>query len=82
MCIFSGRNKDQKLVSRFLENPTFCRLLIAVPLKMYSKFGRNGEIGRKMANGQLLFLALESYAVVVAVANVSVAIITAQVEVS
>ena len=42
----------------------------------------NGEIGRKMANGQLLFLALESYAVIVAVANVSIAIITAQVEVS
>ena len=36
----SGRNKDQKLVGRFLENQTFCRLLIAVPLKMYSKFGR------------------------------------------
>ena len=36
----SGRNKDQKLVGHFLENPTFCRLLIAVPLKMYSKHGR------------------------------------------
>ena len=55
----SGKNKDQKLVGHFLENPTFCRLLIAVP-KMYSKHGRpkwilvgqfNGEIGRKMANG-------------------------------
>ena len=41
-------------------------LLIAVPLKMYRKiwptkmdFGRpNAEIGRKMANGRLLFLAL------------------------
>ena len=35
----SGRNKDQKLVCRFSENQTFYRLLIAVPLKMYSKFG-------------------------------------------
>ena len=37
----SGRNKDQKLVGRFSENQTFCRLLIAVLLKMYSKFGRS-----------------------------------------
>ena len=36
----SGRNKDQKLVGRFLENQTFCRFLIAVPLKMHSKFSR------------------------------------------
>ena len=37
----SGRNigQNQKLVSRFFENQTFCRLLIAVSLKMYSKFG-------------------------------------------
>ena len=35
----SGRNKGQKLVGRFFENQTFCKLLIAVPLKMYSKFG-------------------------------------------
>ena len=38
------------------------RLLIAVPLKMYRKFGRpNAEIGWKMANGQLLFLAQHAY---------------------
>ena len=45
----------------FFEDRTFCRLLIAVPLKMYSKmnFGwSNVKIGRKIANGQLLFLAL------------------------
>ena len=36
----SGRNKDQKLVGRFLEYRTFCRLLVAVSLKMYSKFDR------------------------------------------
>ena len=38
--VSSVRNKGQKLVGRFFENQTFCRLLIAVPLKMYSKFGR------------------------------------------
>ena len=38
--MFSVRNKGQKLVSCFLENQTFCRFLIAVPLKMYSKFGQ------------------------------------------
>ena len=37
--IYSARNKDQKLVSRFFENRIFCRLLIAVPLKMNRKFG-------------------------------------------
>ena len=36
----SGRNKGQKLVGRFFEDRTFCRLLIAIPLKMYSKFGQ------------------------------------------
>ena len=62
--MLSRRNKGQKLVSRYFENQTFCRLLIVVPLKMYSKFGRldfgqpNVEIGRKMSTGQLLFLAL------------------------
>ena len=61
--LYSGRNKGQKLVGRFFKNQTFCRLLRAVPLKMYSKFVRPFgqpyvEIGRKMANGQLLFLAL------------------------
>ena len=60
--VLPGINKDQKLVDHFLENRT---LLIAVPLKMYSKFGQpkwisrpNAEIGQKMANGHLLFLAL------------------------
>ena len=50
----------------FYEDRTFCRLLIAFPLKMYSEFGRpkcilgpNAEIGGKMANGLLLFLALQ-----------------------
>ena len=39
----SVRNKSQKLVSCFLDNQTFCRFLIAVPLKMCSKFGnQNG----------------------------------------
>ena len=59
----SGRNKGQKLVGHFLENWTFCGFLIAVLLKMYSKFGRPkwilvSQIGQKMVNGQLLFLAL------------------------
>ena len=36
----SGRNKDLKLVGHIIENRTFCRLLIAVPLKIYSRFGR------------------------------------------
>ena len=37
----------------------FCIVLIAVPLEMYRKFGQpNAEISRKIANGQLLFLAL------------------------
>ena len=35
---FYGRNKGQNLLAIF-ENMTFCRLLISVPLKMYSKFG-------------------------------------------
>ena len=39
MIVCSVRNKDQKLVGCFLENQTFCRFLIAGPLKMYSKFG-------------------------------------------
>ena len=36
--IYSARNKDQKLVSRFFENRIFYRLLIVVPLKMYRKY--------------------------------------------
>ena len=41
MCIHSGRNKDQKLVSCFFEEKIFYRLLIAIPMKMYSKFGQS-----------------------------------------
>ena len=62
----SARNKDQKLVSRFFENRIFYRLLIVVPIENVWEiwptkmdFGRpNAEIGRKMADGQLLFLTL------------------------
>ena len=39
MYIHSARNKDQKLVGRFSEDRIFYRLLTAVPLKMYGKFG-------------------------------------------
>ena len=39
-CVVSVRNKIPKLVGRFLENQTFCRFLVGVPLKMYSKFDR------------------------------------------
>ena len=58
----SGRNKRLAV----FEDGTFCRL-VSFPMKMYSKFGQpkwilvshlNVEIGRKMANGQLLFLGL------------------------
>ena len=39
----SGRNKSG--ISRlFFEDGTFCRLLMAFPLKMYSKFGRPKQI--------------------------------------
>ena len=56
--LLSARNKDQKSVGHFLKTVYF-RLLTAVPLKMYRKFGQpNAEIGWKMANGRLLFLAL------------------------
>ena len=44
VCVSRGRNKGQKLVGLFFENQVFCRLLIAVPLKMYSKFGRPKSI--------------------------------------
>ena len=40
----SARIKDQKLVGRFYENRIFYRLLIAVPLKMYRKFGQPKQI--------------------------------------
>ena len=36
----SARNKDQKLVGRFLKIWYFNGLLITVPLKMYRKYGR------------------------------------------
>ena len=36
----SGRNKSQKSISPLFEDGAFCRLLIAFPLKMYSKSGR------------------------------------------
>ena len=42
MTIFSDRNKGYKLV----KNRAFCRLLITVPLKMYSKFGQ--PVGRML----------------------------------
>ena len=35
----SARKNDQKLANRFYEDRMFYRLLIAVPLKMYKKFG-------------------------------------------
>ena len=35
----SARNKVQKLVGHFFEDRTFCRLLITIPLKIYSIFG-------------------------------------------
>ena len=65
--VFSARNKDQKLVGCFLKIGYFYRLLTQRcpiefiweiwPTKM--DFGRsNAEIGQKMANGRLLFLAL------------------------
>ena len=39
-CIFSGRNKGQNLIGHFLKmHSTFCRLLIATPLKMYNNLG-------------------------------------------
>ena len=35
----SAKNKDQKLIGRFSEDGMFYRLMTAVPLKMYGKFG-------------------------------------------
>ena len=37
---YSARNKDQKLVGHFFEDRIFYRLLIAVLLIVYRKFGR------------------------------------------
>ena len=58
-------HKDPKLVGRFFEDRIFYRLLTAVPLKMYGKFGRPKwilvsqmlKLVGKWAMGQLLFLA-------------------------
>ena len=66
-CWPSARNKDQKLVAVFLKMDIF-RLLISVPIENVQEiwptkmdFGRsNAEIGWKMANGRLLFLAPNS----------------------
>ena len=62
----SARNKDQKLVHHFLKIGYFIGYYIAIPLKMYGPikidFGwPNAEIGRKMASGRLLFLALSMH---------------------
>ena len=49
----SARNKDQKLVGRFVKIGYFYRLLITVSLKMYRKQivgWPDTEIGWKMAN--------------------------------
>ena len=64
--VCSARNKDQKLVGRFFKKWIFYRLLLCCPVEnvweiwpIKIDFGRpNAEIGRKMASGQLLFLAL------------------------
>ena len=58
VCV-SGRNKNQKLVGCFLKIWYFNMLLITVPLKMYwILVSQMLKIGRKVANGRLLFLAL------------------------
>ena len=65
-CNGSARNKDQKLVGRFFKNWIFYRLLHCCPIEnvweiwpIKIDFGRpNAKIGRKMASGRLLFLAL------------------------
>ena len=49
-----GRNKDHAEIGQ-----PFCRLLIAVPLKMYGKFGQP-KWRNWSENGQL-FLTLELY---------------------
>ena len=58
--IHSGRNKDQKLVSRFFEDMTFYRLSVSVPLKCTGNWPTkidfdwpNAEIDWKIANGRL-----------------------------
>ena len=63
--VVSGRNKIQKVDQPFFKDWTFCRLLIDIPLKSTVNLANqnevgwpNVEIGWKMANDQLLFLAL------------------------
>ena len=48
----SGRNNGQKLVGHFLKIEHFCKLSIAIPLKMYSKFGRSAKCRNWSENGQ------------------------------
>ena len=57
---YSGRNKGQKLVGHFLKIRHFCKLSSHIcTVNLAVDFGRpNVEIGQKMANGRLLFLAL------------------------
>ena len=63
----SARNKDQKLVGHFLK--IFYGVIKYCPIENVQEnwptkmdFGRpNAEIGRKMVNGWLLFLALIQY---------------------
>ena len=64
-CMCSGRNKNQKLVSCFFEDRTFVGYLLPYHWKCTviwptkSNFGwPYVEIGQKMADGQLPFLAL------------------------
>ena len=40
----SARNKDQKLVGRFLKIEYFIGYFTAVPLQMYGKYGRSKSI--------------------------------------
>ena len=41
ICTYSARNKDQKLVGRFLKIGYFIGYYSAVPLKMYGKYGQS-----------------------------------------
>ena len=67
--VISARNKDQKLVGHFFLKIGYFLGYLLLPIKNVQEiwltkmdFGRpNSEIGRKMANGQLLFLALDRY---------------------
>ena len=49
MYTHSARNKDQKLVGRFLKIAYFIGYYTAVPLKIYGKYGQSKQIlGSKM----------------------------------